>query len=239
MKVCTECRTPKLLDEFYIDRAKRDCHTVRCKTCLSKSQARYRKNNPEKAQKYHKEWYSIHKEESQKKSSAWKKANPEKRCEQVSRWRKANPEKVNKINKKWRTANPEKAKTYARKFMAKKLSTLQGRLAHKISNAIRISLHGNKAGRHWEGLVNYTLDDLKRHLEKQFKDGMSWENYGKDGWWIDHIIPISVFNFEKSEDDDFKRCWALSNLRPLWAVDNIRKSDKLDKHFQPRLIFKH
>jgi len=64
---------------------------------------------------------------------------------------------------------------------------------------------------------------------------MTWDNYGK--WHIDHVIPTSVFNFEKPEDDDFKRCWSLQNLQPLWALDNIKKGNKLEKPFQPKLIF--
>jgi len=59
----------------------------------------------------------------------------------------------------------------------------------------------------------------------------------KYGWHIDHIIPKVVFNFKKPEDEDFKRCWAMSNLRPLWSHDNLVKNTKIYKHFQPRLIF--
>lgn len=67
-------------------------------------------------------------------------------------------------------------------------------------------------------------------------DGMTWGNYGINGWTIDHKIPISVFNFTSSDHEDFKRCWALSNLQPLWAYDNISKGAKLTKHFQPSLL---
>jgi hypothetical protein len=72
-----------------------------------------------------------------------------------------------------------------------------------------------------------------RHLEKQFLPGMSWENMGE--WHIDHKIPIAAFNFEKPEDIDFKRCWALKNLQPLWKSENCIKGAKIDKPFQPSL----
>jgi len=62
---------------------------------------------------------------------------------------------------------------------------------------------------------------------------MSWENYGK--WHIDHIIPISKFNFITSEHLDFKRCWALKNLQPLEAKQNMSKGKKLNNSFQPSL----
>lgn len=109
-------------------------------------------------------------------------------------------------------------------------------LAHNISLHIRRSLHGNKNSQRWESLVHYTLNDLKKHLEKQFSKGMSWENYGK--WEIDHIIPVSAFNFTSSKDLDFKRCWSLGNLRPLWKKDNREKSAKILQPFQPTLKIK-
>ena len=64
------------------------------------------------------------------------------------------------------------------------------------------------------------------HIESQFKDGMTWDNYGKNGWHIDHIIPKSLFQFKSSEDDEFKQCWALCNLQPMWAFDNLSKGNK-------------
>ena len=86
-----------------------------------------------------------------------------------------------------------------------------------------VSLHGSKAGRRWESLVGYTLADLMRHLEARFQLGMTWENYGKHGWVIDHIVPKSAFHYLTADDPDFKRCWALDNLQPLWFEDNRRK----------------
>jgi hypothetical protein len=93
---------------------------------------------------------------------------------------------------------------------------------------------GAKNRQHWETLVDYTAEDLKIHLEKQFKDGMSWDN--RTEWHIDHIIPKSAFNYETPNDIDFKKCWALSNLQPLWKLDNLRKSDRIVKPHQPSLL---
>ena len=63
------------------------------------------------------------------------------------------------------------------------------------------------------------------HLEKQFLSGMTWDNYGD--WHIDHIIPKSSFKYASFEDPEFRECWSLSNLRPLWGKENIQKSDKI------------
>ncbi|KKM07190.1 hypothetical protein LCGC14_1736380 [marine sediment metagenome] len=107
------------------------------------------------------------------------------------------------------------------------------KLRTRISAAISLSIKGNKHGRPWESLVGYTLNDLRVHLERKFQSGMTWTNYGK--WHIDHKTPLKVFNFTKPEHEDFKRCWALDNLQPLWASENCAKGAKLKKHFQPRL----
>lgn len=162
------------------------------------------------------------------------KRNPQK-CQS---WKKKNPSKCLEHQRKWEANNPEKAKEVRKKSTSKLRGTIKGRLNHNISNSVCKSLHGNKCGRSWELILGYTINDLKNHLEKQFQDGMTWENYGARGWHLDHITPISVFNFEKPEDDDFKRCWALKNLRPIWASENLKKQAKIVKPFQPRLIFK-
>lgn len=104
-----------------------------------------------------------------------------------------------------------------------------------MRRSIYDSLKGNKHGHHWEDLVGYTFQKLKKHLEKQFKTGMTWQNYGQ--WHVDHKIPISVFNFKKATDIDFRRCWALKNLQPMWAIENLKKHVKIERPFQPSLAF--
>ncbi len=147
----------------------------------------------------------------------------------------ANNEKTKGYTKKWRMANPDKVRIRRQRHDRKIYYTPRGKLTKHISHYIRHSLkNGSKTGRHWETLVDFTIDQLKTHLKKQFKEGMTWDNYGK--WHVDHIIPISAFNFEKPEDIDFKRCWSLKNLQPMWRKENIRKSNKLEKPFQPSLI---
>ena len=88
-----------------------------------------------------------------------------------------------------------------------------------MSRSIYEALKGNKAGRHWEDLVPYTLQQLKEHLEKQFTPEMSWDNYGSY-WEIDHIIPRNLFNITDENCQDFKICWSLMNLRPLEKLAN-------------------
>lgn len=103
-----------------------------------------------------------------------------------------------------------------------------------IRTSLRQCLRGEKKRRRSFDLVGYSVDQLKNHLENQFAPGMTWENYGSE-WHIDHIVPLSAFNFSTAEDPDFKRAWALSNLRPLWAMENLRKGARVESPFQPFL----
>ena len=105
---------------------------------------------------------------------------------------------------------------------------LVGGAKEAISNRMRVgiwaSLKGTKKGRRWQHLVGYSLADLVRHLERQFESGMTWENIGE--WHIDHRIPLALFRYETETDADFKAAWALTNLQPLWAEDNMSKHDE-------------
>lgn len=123
-----------------------------------------------------------------------------------------------------RMSSPE-GRAYSRDAMRRKMEDPGFRLHSNVSKLIRSSLK-DKGGRSWEGLVGYTAEELKSHLERQFTAGMSWDNYGK--WHVDHIIPRASFNFDAANDNDpdFKACWALTNLRPLWASENISKGAK-------------
>jgi len=82
-----------------------------------------------------------------------------------------------------------------------------------------------KQGRKGKSLVGYSIEELMDHLENLFLPGMSWDN--RDKWHIDHIIPRSAFKITSPDDDEFKECWSLNNLQPLWAKHNISKGNKL------------
>ena len=82
-------------------------------------------------------------------------------------------------------------------------------------------MRGGKGGLSWQELVPYTLADLTVHLERQFLPGMTWANIGT--WHVDHIVPLKAFSFSTADDPEFRAAWALTNLRPLWAADNLKK----------------
>jgi 5-methylcytosine-specific restriction endonuclease McrA len=104
-----------------------------------------------------------------------------------------------------------------------------------MSIAIGLALKGNKAGRRWETLVGYTLNDSMKHLKKTMPEGYCWQDFLQGELHIDHKVPKSVFNYTKPEHIDFKRAWASSNLQLLPAKENLIKHNKLTRPFQPAL----
>jgi hypothetical protein len=74
-------------------------------------------------------------------------------------------------------------------------------------------------------LVGCNPKFLKKHIEKQFDSDMTWNNYGKNGWHIDHIKPCVSFNLLNYEEQ--KKCFHYTNLQPLWARDNLSKNSFL------------
>ena len=107
---------------------------------------------------------------------------------------------------------------------------------NRISSAINGTIRGHCHKKDWETIVGFTADQLKKHLERQFTDGMTWKKFIHGRIHIDHIIPKSAFNFKTVNDLDFKKCWSLKNLQPMWAKENIIKSDKINHPFQPQLL---
>lgn len=180
-------------------------------------------------------WYRSNIERDKARCLAYREKNRETLRLYAVEWRKANPEKRRQIAKNWEKSNPDAVKAIAARKKEKLKSTLNGRLRISIGTTIRHAIRGKKKGRPTFEVLGYSVEDLKRHLESKFLPGMSWDNYGPRGWHIDHIVPLSAFNFECVDHIDFKRAWALSNLQPLWAEDNERKGNRLSAPFQPSL----
>ena len=100
------------------------------------------------------------------------------------------------------------------------------KLTQYMRSRVRNAIHknsGTKRDRTFE-LVGCSAEQLKLKLESQFTEGMTWENYGE--WHVDHIKPCN--SFDLTLDRDQKICFNYNNLQPLWAADNIRKSDNYE-----------
>jgi len=146
-------------------------------------------------------------------------------------WRTKYPEKHCAIQRRWRKKNPKKAHAVVVRARRKSWALHPWRLhRHRlrisISRRVSRALVTGKAGQSWEKLVGYSLDELRAHLQSLFKPQMTWQNYGQ--WVVDHVRPIASFSFTGLDDPGFKECWALHNLQPLWARENLRKSATWD-----------
>lgn len=141
-----------------------------------------------------------------------------------------NKDKIKSKTKEWKKQNKDKmTKWYSEYKKQRRAKDAKYKLAWNISSLMRVTLQckGVKKTLAFEKAVGYTISQLKEHLENKFDDKMSWENYGSY-WHVDHIKPVSLFNFSSIEDQEFKDCWALNNLQPLEAIENIKKGNKYE-----------
>ena len=169
--------------------------------------------------KYMEKWRKENQNHIKRYFSQWRKAHLDYMKQLLKDWRRKNPEKV---KKHWRTLKQEKCRQKWHK--EKRHKNPQFRLDTTMATVISNALKGKKAGRKWESLVGYNLNDLIKHLEKEFNNKMNWGNYGSY-WSIDHRKPRSLFKYINSEDEEFKQCWRLENLQPMEKIANIKKSN--------------
>lgn len=173
----------------------------------------HREEIRERTRLYHKRYYAEHKDEIIERTNKYNKAN-KKMVAIWARERRKNPES-------WRRTRENE-----NRYRNKKLLTDSGfKLNYNMSRSIRIALNRTKNGRKWQQFVGCSLLELKQHLERMFTKDMNWTNYGSY-WHIDHIIPKSFFYYTSAEDEEFLLCWNYTNLQPMEATANLRKSNK-------------
>ena len=163
----------------------------------SAADKRYATKNKEKISKYYKEWSNENRDKLKEYHSKWRKGNLEHKKKRIEyHYNKMNNDPKYKLGQRTRTAVWQ---------------CLKERNVNKTNKTF--------------ALLGYSIEELMSHLEKQFTEGMTWDNYGE--WHVDHKIPMASFNFETTEDREFKLCWCLHNLQPLWGSDNLSKGTKL------------
>jgi len=225
MKKCTKCGEEKPLTEFHKKRDSKDGCRSYCKICDLEQNKLYRQENKEKINEQNKLYYQENKEKISEQKKLYRQENKEK----IKLYRQENKEKINEQNKLYRQENKEKVSRW------RKRSYEENKINRVMSAAICSALKKRNLSKNnssWIKLVDYTLEELKQHLEKQFEPWMNWDNHGlyekdKQKWHIDHIKPQSLFEIKTAGDEEFKKCWALENLRPLEAIENMSKGAKL------------
>lgn len=193
-KPCRVCQQQKPLLEFNKDKSKKDGLQSICRSC------KHLKD---------KEYSLLHKDTINERCRQWRKKeeNKQRQRDNIKRWKELNPERYKELQKRGWKRSYEKRGWYKNLFVSIKRALKNGLPSKKIFERL-----------------GYSPDDLRKHLESKFKDGMTWDNHGE--WHIDHIIPQSWLPFNSIEDDNFLKCWSLDNLQPLWAKDNISKQDR-------------
>ncbi len=193
----------------------------------------YRKNNKEKIAKTQKRYDEDNKEHIQQKSKEYYEDNKEHIQQRHREYYEDNKEQIKEQSKEYCKNNKEKRNKY---YRDRCVSDPAFRLRHNFSCLVWQALKANgtsKRGISCMSFLSYTIEQLKDHLESLFTEGMTWENYGKNGWHLDHIIPQSFFIFVSADDVEFRYCWSLFNLQPLWEKDNREKDNKLmPKHLK-------
>jgi predicted ATPase len=218
--VCTKCNEEK---ELALMTKKESI----CKNCDCIRSKKYREANREKVAQKKKGYYEKHKEEINQKCREYYEENKEELRQKGKEYRENNLEKIKEYQTEYREENKEeinkKKMDYKRKRLAEDpLFKLIDGLRSRILLAIK-SQAGEKAAKSME-LLGCSVQHVRDHLESQFTEGMTWENRGE--WHIDHIRPCASFDLTDPEEQ--KKCFHWTNLQPLWAKDNIIKSDRLD-----------
>ncbi len=224
-KTCQKCGEIKVLSEFVKKEASKDGLNSICSKC--------RKD-------YRKSYFELNKDDLRKKARDYQSENKDERSEYFQVWysenretivakAKANYLKTDKANRRitakaWEFRNKDRLLDAKREYSrAKYASNPRYRLSLNISTLIRVSLIEkgfSKIGRTHE-ILGCDWEFFKTHIEKQFTKGMSWDN--RSEWQIDHITPLATAKTEA----EVIALNHFTNLRPLWAAENLAKSDSI------------
>lgn len=186
--------------------AKRLVNSGKCAECRRLKSARERASNPD----YFSDYRMI---------------NRERFAEYLSEWRRNNPDRCAAYKAKWKSANKEQMRLYFTRYFREKYSADPAfRCIQRIRSRYQSALRRARLGKDvsLQSSIGYSGYELMAHIERQFVGGMSWDSRSK--WHIDHIVPISQFLAEGVTDPAVIN--RLSNLRPIWAVDNLAKGAK-------------
>lgn len=193
---------------------------------ILKYQVQYSKENKEKISKRNLEWRKKNKNSLKEKKKQEYIINAEKIKERTKNWYKNNQDRVIKYYEIYYSKNKEKIIKRNLVLERKKYySNINFRLKHVLRRRLYAAIKNDQKTGSAVKDLGCSIEYLKKHLESQFTEGMSWNNYGVKGWHIDHIIPLAYFDLTKEKD--FKQACHYTNLQPLWAVDNIKKGSKL------------
>lgn len=234
IRKCKKCLDEKDIS-FFVKKKKKSGEEYILYICKSCNKI-YNKN-------YCISYYEENKASMIQSSKDWYKSNLDKKKSYDKQYIIENKDSKKEYDFIYRTLNKGKInKRLAQYYKNKRQNDPFFKLRKRISGSIWFYLKLNKSSKNGNSVINFlpfSIQELKEHLEKQFEPWMTWNNWGKffaktwnDNnpttwtWHLDHIIPQSLLPYTSMEDDNFKKCWALNNLRPYSAKQNIIDSNK-------------
>lgn len=209
-KVCSKCNQKLPVSSFNKSSRNKDGIYSSCKECRKKFL------DPKKEAARKRKWVEDNKEKHNENCRLWAENNYEKRKQIKRNYYEKNKDKIKKYNEK----KKEERNKYERE---KRKNSPKAKLSHNMRVRIRDALKGRTKSARTFDILGCSIEELLLHLESQFTEGMTWDNYG-DGWHVDHIRPCCSYDFSSPEQQ--KECFNYNNLQPLWAEDNLRKSGK-------------
>ena len=176
--------------------------------------------NKEKILKYEKIRRNKNIERARQIARIWRNENKDK----IKKSRIKNREKDKITAKIWRENNRDKLNEIAKNWdRNKKKTDLNYRLKCILRSRISKFFKRVKKSKKTIELIGCDYETVRLHIEKQLKEGMTWDNHGE--WHIDHIIPCASFDLTDPEQQ--KKCFNYTNLQPLWAKENLSKGAKI------------
>jgi hypothetical protein len=206
MKTCKKCGIEKPLEEFYKQKSAKDGHRTRCKVCTDEYTNEYNKKNRERLN------------EKSRENRANDPTIGEKQRAKHKERMENDPEYAEKIREK----NRESQRRWKENINNRVIHNLRTRLTEYASG--KRTDYRNKYTSKTRDFLGCSIEEFRKHLEENWKKGMSWENYGE--WHVDHIRPVK--SFDMTDEAQQRECFHWTNLQPLWAMDNFRKSSKWD-----------
>jgi len=192
------------------------------KTCRKSKNDKWIEENKEHIKEYKKIYYRNNSTEIKERSIKNRINNIEKRLISEKKYREKNHEKILERKKKYRESNTEKIIERRRNHYEKNKIKINKQLKDRRNvDCFLNSKNLIKKGKTFD-IVGCTPIELKEHIENQFTEGMTWNNYGFYGWHIDHKIPLDS---GKTEEEIYGLC-RYTNLQPMWWLDNFKKGKK-------------
>jgi hypothetical protein len=223
-KTCNQCNLEQSLDNFYKKKGGKYGVMSVCKLCFKNRVQEYQTTNKDIVSERRKQRYLDNKSEYSERNKTNYLKNQTVRKEKQKQYSALNKEKRKEYNQR-----PEIKKRDNEYSKAHYKATPEKHLAKNIrcSISMRIKEIDSKKDQKTLDIVGLnSWTEFKEYIEKQFTEGMSWNNYGnkiETDWSIDHIIPIS----SATTLDEVKKLNHYTNLRPLWHLENIKKRDKI------------